>query len=234
MFPQICGIIFSYLRSQAEKDQLKTPAYALLWFSSLKSLLSKSFGLSPLVLLSWYSPTVTFEQITSLPHAFLFLPFLCFLTLGETGVSVSFSAQHTRGSEMLLSVSKWIKLTHCCLLCCSLFTCVHLFAEAKLLSAPGLLMKSYQLWQKKKAVLATAALRLPEAVWWQEWVILQPVTEESPASERHSGTFPTFGAGHKKLIIFCYSFTSVTFHPRACFLQKTSYIHQKWQNTDLM
>lgn len=92
----------------------------------------------------------------------------------------------------------------------------------------------YQLWRKKQAVLATVALWLPEAAWWQEWVILQAVTEGSPASERHSGTSPAFGAGHKKLIILCYSFSSVTFHPRVCFLQKTSYIHQKWQNTDLM
>lgn len=48
------------------------------------------------------------------------------------------------------------------------------------------------------------------------------MTEESPASERHSATFPAFGAGHKKLIILCYSFTSVTLHPRVCFLQKTT------------
>lgn len=95
----------------------------------------------------------------------------------------------------------------------------------------------HQLWKKKNKTnvqWATVALWLPEAVWWQEWVMLQPMTEGSPASERHSGTSSAFGAGHKKLIILCYSFTSVTFHPRVCFLQKTSYIHQKWQNTDLM
>lgn len=39
--------------------------------------------------------------------------------------------------------NKGIKPTHCCLLCCLLFTCVHLFAEAKLLSATDLLMKSW-------------------------------------------------------------------------------------------
>lgn len=37
---------------------------------------------------------------------------------------------------------------------------------------------------------------MPETVWWREWIILQPVTEESPTSETHSATFRAFGIGH--------------------------------------